>query len=217
MGELSKVCSQISLKSFFLERIGRPDILWSVDKLARAVTKWTRACDRRLARLISYIRNTSRSKHSCHVGNAAEHCRLGLFQDSHFAGDLEDSKSTPGGFYVFSGVKRSFQKVGCARSKLQFHTFSTESEAMSSDAGLRIDGVPALDLWDLVTEVLHPPSNHTPRAQGDLLQSKHSVKHVPMEERRSSLTQSEDFGLTEVPNANLSRFTFLKTTKRSSR
>ena len=111
------------LKSLYLERIGRPDILWSVDKLARAVTKWTRACDRRLARLISYIRNTSRYKHSCHVGNAAEHCRLGLFQDSHFAGDLEDSKSTPGGFYVFSGVKRSFQKVGCARSKLQFHTF----------------------------------------------------------------------------------------------
>ena len=32
----------------------------------------------------------------CHVGNTAQHCRLGLFQDSDFVGDLEDSESTSG-------------------------------------------------------------------------------------------------------------------------
>ena len=47
-----KCCSQIVLKCPYLARIGRPDILWSVNKLARTVTKWTRACDKRLARLI---------------------------------------------------------------------------------------------------------------------------------------------------------------------
>ena len=31
---------------------------------------------------------------------------------------------------------------------------STESEVMSLDAGLRMDGLPALDLWDVVMEVL---------------------------------------------------------------
>ena len=36
-------------------------------------------------------------KQYCHVGNTAKQCRLGLFQDSDFAGDLEDSKSTSGG------------------------------------------------------------------------------------------------------------------------
>ena len=59
VGELSKVCSQIVLKSLYLARIGRPDMLWSVNKLAREVTKWTRACDRRLARLISCVHHTS--------------------------------------------------------------------------------------------------------------------------------------------------------------
>ena len=44
VAELSKVCSQIVLKCLYLGRIGRIDILWSVNKLARAVTKWTRAC-----------------------------------------------------------------------------------------------------------------------------------------------------------------------------
>ena len=45
VGELSTVCSQIVLKCLYLARIGRPDILWSVNKLAHAVTKRTNACD----------------------------------------------------------------------------------------------------------------------------------------------------------------------------
>ena len=39
VGELSQVCSQIVLKCLYLARIGRPDILWSVNKLARSITK----------------------------------------------------------------------------------------------------------------------------------------------------------------------------------
>ena len=49
------------------------------------------------ARLISYIHDTSEFKQYCHVGNTARQCRLGLFQDSDFAGDIEDSISTSGG------------------------------------------------------------------------------------------------------------------------
>ena len=45
VGELSKVCSQSVLKCLYLARIGRPGILWAVNKHARAVTKWTGACD----------------------------------------------------------------------------------------------------------------------------------------------------------------------------
>ena len=103
VGELSKVCSQIILKCLYLARIGRPDILWSVNKLARSITKWTKACDKRLSRLISYIHHTCEYKQCCHVGNTAKQCRLGLFQDSDFAGDLEDSKSTSGGTLCILG------------------------------------------------------------------------------------------------------------------
>ena len=56
----------------------------------------TMACDRRLARLISYNHHTNEFRQHCRVGNTAQHCGMGLFQDSDFAGDLEDSKSTSG-------------------------------------------------------------------------------------------------------------------------
>ena len=59
VGELSTVCSQIVLKCLYLARLGRPDILWSVNKLARAITKRTKVCDKRLERVISYIHHTS--------------------------------------------------------------------------------------------------------------------------------------------------------------
>ena len=155
VGELSQVCSQNVLKCLYLARIGRPDILWSVNKCARSITKWTKACDKRLNRLISYSYLTCEYKQYCHVGNTAKQCRLGLFQDSDFAGDLEDSKSTSGGtFFAFLEVIHLFQ-----------HS-STESEIISLDAGLRLDGIPALDLWDLIVLVLgNTTQNHDRKVQ----------------------------------------------------
>ena len=71
VGELSKVWSQIVLQCLYLARIGRPDILWSVNKLVRAVTKWTKSCAKRLERLILFIHHTCQFKQYCHVGNTA--------------------------------------------------------------------------------------------------------------------------------------------------
>ena len=76
--------SQIVLRCLYLARIGRPDILWSVNKLARSITKWTKACDKRLNRLISYIHHTGQYKQYCYVGNTAKQCRLGLFSRLRF-------------------------------------------------------------------------------------------------------------------------------------
>ena len=154
VGELSHVCSQIVLKCLYLVRIGRPDIQWSVNKLARSITKWTKACDKRLNRLISCIHHTCEYKQYCHVGNTAKQCRLGLFQDSDFAGDIEDSKSTSGGTLCVFG-SYTFVPISwmCKKQTAVSHN-STESEIISLDTGLRLDGLPALELWDLIVSVL---------------------------------------------------------------
>ena len=76
------------------------------------------------------------------------------FQDSDFAGDLEDSKSTSGGtlciFRSHTLVPTSWM---CKKQTSVSHS-STDSEIISLDAGLRLDGIPALDLWDLIVFVL---------------------------------------------------------------
>ena len=153
VGELSQVCSPIVLKCLYLARIGRPDILWSVNKVARSITKWTKACDKRLCRLISYIHHICEYKQCCYVGNTAKQCRLGLFQDSDFAGDLEDSKSTSGRTLCVFG-SHTFVPISwmCKKQTAVSHS-STDSEIISSDAGLRLDGLPALELWDLIVSV----------------------------------------------------------------
>ena len=140
-------------KMFVLARIGRPDTLWSVNKLARSITKWTNACDKRLSRLIPYIHHTCEHKQYCHMGNTPKQCRLGLFQDSDFAGDLEDSKSTSGGTLCIFG-SHTFVPISwmCKKQTAVSHS-STESEIISLDTGLRLDGLPALELWDLIVSV----------------------------------------------------------------
>ena len=178
VGELSEVRSQIVLKCLYLARIGRPDILWSVNKLARSITKWTKACDKRLSRLVSYIHHTCEYKQYCYVGNTAKQCRLGLFQDSDFAGDLEDSKSTSGGTLCVFGC-HTFDPISwmCEKQTSVSHS-STKSEISSLDAGVRLDGIPALDLWDLIVAVLgNTNQNHT--EQCDLLKNKREVCSPP--------------------------------------
>ena len=131
VGDLSEVCAQIVLKCLYSVQNGRLDILWSVNKLARAITKWTRAGDKRLARLISFIYHRK-------------------IQNQHRTESC-----------AFSEATRSCQKVGCARNRPRSHTvqqklnlslltqvyawmefppsiFGTEAEITSLDAGPRI-------------------------------------------------------------------------------
>ena len=51
----------------------RLGMLWT--NFARAVTKWTKSCDKHLARLIAYIHHTCEYKQYRYVGNTAKQCR----------------------------------------------------------------------------------------------------------------------------------------------
>ena len=175
MGEVSKVCSEFVPKCFY--RIGRLDILWSVNKLARSITKWTEACDKRLNRLISYIH------HTCETNNIAMWETLPNNADW-------DCFKTP----ILQEIWRiqnlhqvehcAFLEVICVpissmrKKQTSVSHSSTESEIISMDAGLRLDGILALDLWDLIVTVLHGNTNQRKQVQGDLSTSL-SRKKIP--------------------------------------
>ena len=112
------------------------------------------------------------------MGNTAKQCRLGLSQDSDFAGDLEDSESTSDGtLCVFGGD--TFVPIGwmCKKQTSVSHC-STESGIISLDAGLGLDGIPALDLWDLIVAVLEN-TNQSNKARRDLSMNKREVRSPP--------------------------------------
>ena len=55
VGDLSKVSSQILQKCLYLARIGRPDILWSVNKFARAANGPEHVTNAWLVRFLKFI------------------------------------------------------------------------------------------------------------------------------------------------------------------
>ena len=155
IGELSNVCSQNALKYLYLTRIDRPDILWSAKKLCSN----SNAKDKSLLQTLSSFD----CLHSAHewlptiwsCGKCDSVLSIIFFQDSDFTDDLEGSKSTSGGIICVFG-SRIFVSISwmCKKQTSVSHS-STESEVVALDADLRMDGIPALDLWDAEIEVLH--------------------------------------------------------------
>ena len=66
------------------------------------------------------------------MGNTAQH--------SDFAGDFEDSKSTSGGVLCIFGSRKIVLVSWMCKEQTAVSHSSTESEIMSLDDGLRMDG-----------------------------------------------------------------------------
>ena len=109
------------------------------------------------------------------MGNTAKQCRLGLFQDSDVAGDLEDSKSTSGRTLCIFGSHTFGPTSWTCKKQTSVSHSSTESEIISLDAGLRLDGLLALELWDLIASVFVSVTQTSNRT-GRLVDSERSQK-----------------------------------------
>ena len=120
-------------------------------------------CDKRLARLISYLKCTSCHRQFCHAGNKASECKIGVFQDADVAGEMGDSKSTSGGMLcIFADY--TFLPISYAcKQQTAVSQSSTEAEVISLDTGLRMEGLLALTLWNVVLHVLEPPASRARR------------------------------------------------------
>ena len=104
-------------------------------------------------------------------GKHAKQCRLGLFQDSDFAGDLEDSKSTSGGTLCIFGSHTFVPISWMCKKQTSVSNRLTESEISSLNARLSLDGIPALDLWNLIVAVLHGNTYQSNQERGDPFKS----------------------------------------------
>ena len=160
-GTLHASAARIVLKVLFLARVCRPDLLWSVNTLAREVTRWTPACDKRLHRLISYLNSTQDWVQQCFVGDNLSDCKLAMFADASFAGDVKDSKSTSGGYLCIVGPNTFVPLTWLCKKQGAISHSSSEAEIISLDAVLRTEGIPLLTLWSQVLDIMHPTDGST--------------------------------------------------------
>jgi hypothetical protein len=159
-GSLAKDAAKIIMKMLYGARLVRYELLWPICSLARQVSKWNKACDKRLHRLVSYVYHTLDHSLESFVGDDPAQCHPMLFSDADFAGDLTNAKSTSGLYLAIVGPN-TFAPItaSCKKQTCVSHS-STESEIVAAEQGIRCEGLQVLTFWEFVVELL---SNTTPK------------------------------------------------------
>eukprot|EP00971_Amphidinium_carterae_P349384 6490992-Amphidinium_carterae.1 len=131
----------------FLARMSRPDLMTSVMKLSRWVSKWEHGHDVQLRRLFEYLKGTIKTCLVSHVQRDSP-LEFIIWTDADLNGDPSDSKST-------SGLWIELKSEGCERtwpitwnSKRQGGSaYATcESEIIALNNGIREEGIPLHEL-----------------------------------------------------------------------
>ena len=102
-GHLAKDAAKIIMEALYGARLVRFELLRPICSSARNVTKWDRACDKRLRRLMCYINQTHDHALESFVGDAPKLCHPVFFIDADFAGDMITAKPTSGTYVAIVG------------------------------------------------------------------------------------------------------------------
>ena len=140
------------MKALWLGRLARPDIVKPINDLATKVQSWTRGEDKKLLRLIQYIHATPHYRLAGSINDKEEDLELQLYVDADFAGDKENARSTSGGFLVLRGPTSFFPLAWVSKRQTSTSRSTTESEVISLAYSLYQEGIPSLQLWELLLQ-----------------------------------------------------------------
>ena len=149
-GELAPNACKILMKALWLGRLARPDIIKPINDLATKVQSWSRGDDKKVLRLIQYIASTPHYRLVGTIQDKPEDLELRLFVDADFAGDRSTARSTSGGFLVLTGPSSFFPLAWISKRQTSTSRSTTESEVVSLAHSLYQEGLPALQLWELL-------------------------------------------------------------------
>ena len=142
------------IQILFPARMNRCDSYCAVNVLYREVAGWTKACNRRLYRLICYMHQTADLCITSSVGDRLEDMRIVLYADMNFTDCLRTPKSSGGGFLCLVGPRRFVSPTWlCKKQNAVCHN-PTESEVIALDTTVRPEGLPALNFSDSALDIL---------------------------------------------------------------
>ncbi len=134
------------------------------------VTKWTKACDLKLLRLVKYILHSRTHRQIGFIGDPVPDLRIGFYTDSDFAGDKKTMRSTSGMFLCLYGPNSFFPLGGGAKQQGATSSSSTEAELVSASDGLKKTGLPILTLLEPILQRTH--------AELDMFQDNHATARI---------------------------------------
>ena len=147
-GVLSDVACAVLMKILYAARLARWDLLRAIGILASRVTKWSRACDKALHKLVCYVYSSVEMTLAGYVGvnDSIDDFWISVYADSDLAGDRPGFKSASGYLAAIEGPS-TFFPFACKSKSLSIVCNSTpEAELAAAHLALRTVGLPAMDV-----------------------------------------------------------------------
>ena len=133
---------------FYGARHCRWDLVCPTTWLTRYLTRWSRAHDKMLFRLVSYLWCTLEDTMSGFVADAPGSLYLQHSIDADHGGDVLDIKATSGGHLMLKGPHTAFPFLETCKKQTCSSNGSTEAEVVSLSWCMRMDGLPMVLLWE---------------------------------------------------------------------
>ena len=134
----------------YIARFARQDLLRAVGALTTMITRGDEMCDRKLLRIISYMKGSAAWRQIRFIGDTPDEPELGLFSDADFAGDRADMRITSGAFLALYGPRGLFPLSGLSKKQTAVSHSTVEDDIVAASHALRTSGLPALELWDKI-------------------------------------------------------------------
>jgi hypothetical protein len=149
-GSLREDSSKVLMKILYGARVARYDLLNPTRALAGCTHKWTRACDKKLHRLVCYINSTVDLTLKGYINDKPEDLYLRLYADADFAGCKKTSRSTSGVFLCLCGPNSWFPIAATSKRQGCVSHSTPEAELVAVDLAMRAEGLPALIIFEKI-------------------------------------------------------------------
>ena len=148
-GKFSESAASYIATLLFLARMSRPDLLTSVIRLSRWVSKWDRVHDAALIRLFGYVKHSSEAILVSEVAELPDSLKLVVWSDADLNSDCSDSKSTSGVFIEIESHGDRVWPVTWVSKRQGASAYATcEAEIVALNVALREEAIPMLNLME---------------------------------------------------------------------
>ena len=147
-GMLADSASRILMKILWAARLCRSDFMKVIGDLTKRLTTWSVADDKRLHRLMGYVKHSKGHKLLGKVGDKSEDLKLCLYTDADHCSCIDHTKSTSGMMMAVEGPNTWFPLTWASRRQTATARSTTEAEMISLGAGLFSEALPTQEFLE---------------------------------------------------------------------